>query len=92
MICVITIKPLTTIINDYQLPRELQDFDFGVRPIRGQSTVSVPSWGSVFANAAAGAVSSYADNYTGTPRSKSIGIKPPNENPTLAFGGSLDDQ
>lgn len=91
------LKPLTTIINDYQLPRELQDFDFGVRPIRGQSTVSVPSWGSVFANAAAGAVSSYAENYTGTPRGQSQGVgqmsfnyTPNSQSSTTSWGGMLD--
>ena len=62
------LPPISTPINDYQLPRELQDFDFGVTPIRGQSTIQVPSWGSVFANAAASAATSYASNYQGTPR------------------------
>ena len=45
------IKPLKQVLTDYEYPRELEDYDFGPKPIRGQSTVQVPSWGSVFANA-----------------------------------------
>tara|TARA_R100000655_G_scaffold5755_6_gene17337 strand:+ start:3123 stop:4028 length:906 start_codon:yes stop_codon:yes gene_type:complete len=62
------LAPLSQPINDYQLPRELQDFDFGVTPIRGMSTIQVPSWGSVFANAATSAVSMGMNHYSGTPK------------------------
>lgn len=54
------IKPLATPIADYEFPRELQDFDFGPKPIRGQKSTFTPSWGSVFANAAASGFNSYA--------------------------------
>jgi hypothetical protein len=60
------LAPLSTPINDYELPRELQDFDFGVTPIRGMSSIQVPSWGSVFANAATSAVSMGMNSYQGT--------------------------
>ena len=54
------LKPLETPLAEYQLPRELEDFDFGPQPIKGVSTVQVPSWGSVLAGAATSAASSYA--------------------------------
>ena len=66
-------KPLAPIdqpLTDYEYPRELQDFDFGPTPIRGQSTIQVPSWGSVFAGAASQAVGSWAANYTGTAKNR----------------------
>jgi hypothetical protein len=59
------IKPLATPIADYEFPRELQDFDFGPKPIRGQKSTFTPSWGSVFANAAASGFSSYASSKWG---------------------------
>ena len=54
------LKPLETPLAEYQLPRELEDFDFGPQPIKGVSTVQVPSWGSVLAGAATSAASTYA--------------------------------
>tara|TARA_B100000945_G_scaffold221391_1_gene178803 strand:+ start:3402 stop:4334 length:933 start_codon:yes stop_codon:yes gene_type:complete len=66
-------KPLAPIaqpLTDYEYPRELQDFDFGPTPIRGQSTIQVPSWGSVFANAASQAVGAWSANYTGTAKNR----------------------
>ena len=54
------LKPLETPLAEYQLPRELEDFDFGPQPIKGVSTVQVPSWGSVIAGAATSAASTYA--------------------------------
>ena len=63
------LAPLSTPINDYELPRELQDFDFGVTPIRGMSSIQVPSWGSVFANAATSAVSAGFNAYSGSAQS-----------------------
>ena len=47
------IKPLPTPVSHYELPRALQDFDFGPKPIKGVAQTQVPSWGSVFANAVA---------------------------------------
>ena len=54
------LKPLETPLAEYQLPRALEDFDFGPQPIKGVSTVQVPSWGSVIAGAATSAASTYA--------------------------------
>jgi len=54
------LKPLETPLAEYQLPRELEDFDFGPQPIKGVSSIQVPSWGSVLAGTAASAASSYA--------------------------------
>tara|TARA_R100001510_G_scaffold57594_1_gene66342 strand:+ start:984 stop:1925 length:942 start_codon:yes stop_codon:yes gene_type:complete len=54
------LKPLETPLAKYELPRELEDFDFGPQPIKGVSTVQVPSWGSVLAGAATSAASTYA--------------------------------
>ena len=53
------VKPLATPISDYEFPRELQDFDFGPKPIRGQKSTFSPSWGSVFANAAVSGLNAY---------------------------------
>ncbi len=57
------VKPLATPISDYEFPRELQDFDFGPKPIRGQKTTFTPSWGSVFANAASSGLSAWNFGY-----------------------------
>ena len=57
------IKPLATPISDYEFPRELQDFDFGPKPIRGQKSTFTPSWGSVFANAAGAGLSAWNFGY-----------------------------
>ncbi len=54
------LKPLETPLAEYELPRALEDFDFGPQPIKGVSSVQVPSWGSVIAGAATSAASSYA--------------------------------
>ena len=54
------LKPLATPLAEYQLPRELQDFDFGPQPIKGIATTPVPSMGSVIAGAATAAASTYA--------------------------------
>tara|TARA_B100001094_G_scaffold328676_1_gene389619 strand:- start:1392 stop:2306 length:915 start_codon:yes stop_codon:yes gene_type:complete len=54
------LKPLETPLAEYELPRALEDFDFGPQPIKGVSSVQVPSWGSVLAGTAASAASSYA--------------------------------
>ena len=54
------LAPIKTPISEYEFPRELQDFDFGPKPIRGQSTISTPSWGSVFLGAATSGFNMYS--------------------------------
>jgi len=60
------LKPLKTPLHDYQLPRALEDFDFGPQPIKGVSFTSVPSMGSVLASAASAGFSAYAAQTPGT--------------------------
>ena len=60
------LKPLKTPLAEYQLPRELEDFDFGPQPIKGVATTQVPSFGSVLASAAGAGFSAYANMYQGT--------------------------
>ena len=59
-------SPLVTQIPDFLYPPELEEFHFGPPVLRGHNSVQVPSWGSIFANTAASAVSMYANNYQGT--------------------------
>ena len=79
------LKPLETPIADYELPRALQDFDFGPKPIQGVSTTMVPSMGSVLAGAAGAGFSAYAANTAGTNNFQ----QPTNTTPysTEGFGG-----
>ena len=60
------LEPLKTPLAEYQLPRELEDFDFGPKPIEGVPTTQVPSFGSVLASAAGAGFSAYANLYSGT--------------------------
>ena len=60
------LKPLKTPLHDYQLPRALEDFDFGPKPIKGVSFTPVPSMGSVLAGAASAGFSAYAAQTPGT--------------------------
>ena len=53
------LKPLKTPISDRILPRALEEFDFGPKPIKGVSTVAVPSIGSVLAGAASAGFSAF---------------------------------
>ena len=80
------LKPLETPLAEYQLPRELEDFDFGPQPIKGVSTVQVPSWGSVIAGAATSAASSYATAKFGN---SSFQQTPSNTN-SIWSGNNLD--
>ena len=80
------LKPLETPLAEYQLPRELEDFDFGPQPIKGVSTVQVPSWGSVLAGAATSAASSYATAKFGN---SSFSNTPSNTN-SIWSGNDLD--
>lgn len=59
------IKPVKAPLHDYQMPRALQDFDFGPKPIKGVSFQQVPSMGSVLAGAASSGFSAYAANTPG---------------------------
>ena len=61
------LKPLKTPISDRILPRALEDFDFGPKPIKGVSTIAVPSIGSVLAGAASAGFSAFTTaTYGGT--------------------------
>ena len=72
------LKPLETPLAEYQLPRELEDFDFGPKPIKGVATTQVPSFGSVLASAAGAGFSSYATakfgNNSFTPSTEPTGV------------------
>tara|TARA_R100000655_G_scaffold4593_1_gene14865 strand:+ start:39 stop:998 length:960 start_codon:yes stop_codon:yes gene_type:complete len=75
------IKPVKAPLHDYQMPRALEDFDFGPKPIKGVSFTQVPSFGSVLANAASAGFSAYAANTPGT-----NSFDPGYSNSTKAFG------
>ena len=61
------LKPLKTPISERILPRALEDFDFGPKPIKGVSTIAVPSIGSVLAGAASAGFSAFTTaTYGGT--------------------------
>jgi len=49
-------RPLKTLITEYELPRELEDFDFGPEPIKGAMATYTGSW----ANLGAGILGSLA--------------------------------
>ena len=75
------LKPLATPVADYEMPRALQDFDFGPQPIKGVSTIQVPSFGSVLASAAGAGFSAFSASTAGT-----TSFKTPN------YGGSYIHQ
>ena len=60
------LKPLATPVADYEMPRALQDFDFGPQPIKGVSTIQIPSMLGVIASAAGAGFSAYAQSTAGT--------------------------
>ena len=60
------LKPLKTPISERILPRALQEFDFGPKPIMGVATTQVPSMFGTIANAAGAGFSAYAANTAGT--------------------------
>jgi len=60
------LQPLATPVADYEMPRALEDFDFGPQPIKGVATTQVPSMGSVIAGAAGAGFSAYAQTTAGT--------------------------
>ncbi len=82
------LKPLKTPLHDYQLPRALEDFDFGVAPMKGVSFTPIPSMGSVLAGAASAGFSAYA---AATPGTNSFDIHKVNntvplQSPTAGYG------
>ena len=60
------LKPLETPTQEYELPRALNEFDFGPQPIPGVSTMQVPSMLGTLAGAAASGASAFANAYSGT--------------------------
>ena len=56
------LKPLKTPISERILPRALEEFDFGPKPIKGVSTVQVPSMLSGLAGAASAGFSAYTSS------------------------------
>ena len=60
------LKPMKTPVSEYQLPRALEEFDFGPQPIPGVSTMQVPSMLGTIASAGAKGASVMANNYSGT--------------------------
>ena len=60
------LKPLKTPLAEYQLPREIQPFDLGPKPLEGVATTQVPSFGSVLAGAVGTGFSAYSNAYQGT--------------------------
>ena len=59
------VKPLIAPKGIFQDLRALEDFDYGMAPIKGVAQTQVPSWGSVLANAAGAGLSAYATYSTG---------------------------
>ena len=53
------LKPLKTPISERILPRALEEFDFGPKPIQGVSFQQVPSMFSTIASAASAGFSTY---------------------------------
>ena len=76
--------PLAQIFAEREYPRELEDFDFGPKPIPGAATTQVPSMFGVLANAVGAGFSSYAGNTAGSGRGFGGG--------TNNFGGSYIHQ
>tara|TARA_Y100001973_G_scaffold43921_1_gene65453 strand:- start:1572 stop:2624 length:1053 start_codon:yes stop_codon:yes gene_type:complete len=60
------LKPLETPISEYELPRALEEFDFGPQPIPGVAQTQVPSMLGTIAGAAAKGATVMANNYSGT--------------------------
>ena len=75
------LKPLETPLAEYQLPRELEDFDFGPQPIKGVSTVQVPSMLGTIAGAVSAGASTYA-----TAKFGNNSFKPATESTVTANG------
>ena len=76
--------PLASVIPEFELPRELEDFDFGPQPILGVATTQVPSFGSVLANAASSGLSTYTATTAG---GNNFNPTPNNSITTAQYGG-----
>lgn len=59
------LEPFKTPLTEYQLPRELEDFDFGPQPIKGVSSLPTPNFTSVLLDAAGSAAQNWAANTAG---------------------------
>ena len=75
--------PLAAVVPEFDLPRELEDFDFGPQPLVGVATTQVPSFGSVMLNAASSGLSTYAATTAGGNTFQA---------PTQNYGGSYTHQ
>jgi len=60
------LKPLKTPIQEYELPRALEEFDFGPQPIPGVATTQVPSMLGIIAGGVAKGAGIFANQYSGT--------------------------
>ena len=69
------LKPLPTPVSEYELPRALEEFDFGPQPIQGVSTMQIPSTLGIIAGAASKGASIMANNYTGKSDFDPTGMK-----------------
>ena len=83
------LKPLPTPVTEYQLPRALEEFDFGPQPIPGVAQQQVPSMLGTIASAGAAGVNTFANMYKGT---NNFQPPPPNTPPptlsTQNFGSN----
>jgi len=61
--------PYKTLVTEYDLPRELEDFDFGPEPIKGAQMTYTGSW----ANLGAGILNSLANSSPGPAQNNAIG-------------------
>ena len=80
------LKPMKTPVSEYQLPRALEEFDFGPQPIPGVSTMQVPSMLGTLASAGAAGIGTFANMYKG--KSSFDPPKTPPTVETLSFGAS----
>tara|TARA_B100001113_G_C21049832_1_gene596222 strand:- start:208 stop:1212 length:1005 start_codon:yes stop_codon:yes gene_type:complete len=79
------LKPLKTPLHDYQLPRALEEFDFGPKPIKGVSFQQVPSTLSILASSVSAGFSAYAAATPGTNNFDINSVK--TVSPTAGYGG-----
>ena len=68
------LKPLKTPVSDRILPRALEEFDFGPKPIKGVSFQQVPSMFSTIASAASAGFSAYTTATYGGSTTKGDGV------------------
>ena len=79
------LKPLKTPLSEYELPRALEEFDFGPQPIPGVATTQVPSMLGTIAGAASKGATVMANNYSGNSSfdSNSLGNNVYNSNTSM---------